>query len=156
MKVVSPLAVTLALAGLALVALAAPKPADKDADEPLKKLAGDWAITAWTAGGEDLPAEALADTRWSVKGDKYVFKTDGEKEEGTIKLDPAAKPATIDLAITAGEDKGKTQVGIYKIDGDTVVFCFNKPGEKDRPKDFKATADNDFILITVKKKPKDD
>jgi uncharacterized protein (TIGR03067 family) len=156
MKKVTPFAVTLALVGLAVIALAAPKPAEKDSDEPLKKLSGDWAVTSWKTGGDELPAEALADTKWTVKGDKYTFNADGEKEEGTIKLDPAAKPSTIDLAITGGADKGKTQVGIYKIDGDTITFCLNRPGEKDRPKDFKATADTDYLLITMKKKVKDD
>jgi len=156
MKTFTPFALALAFAGLTLVALAAPKPANKDSEDPLKKFAGDWAVTSWKTGGDDLPAEALADSKWTVKGDKYTFNAGGEKEEGTIKLDPTAKPGTIDLAITAGDDKGKTQVGIYKIDGETITFCLNRPGEKDRPKDFKTTEDNNFLLITMKKKPKDD
>jgi len=38
-----------------------------------------------------------------------------------------------------GATKGKTQLGIYELDGDKVKFCFAAPG-KDRPTEFTADA----------------
>lgn len=137
-------------------ALAAPRAPAKDDKDDLKKLAGDWQVTGWKQAGNDLDKEELAAARWSVKGDKYKFAMGENAEEGTIKLDPSKKPATIDLTITEGADKGKQQPGIYKIDGDTVTFALAVPGGKERPTDFTSTEDNNQILITMKRKKRDD
>lgn len=140
---------SLVLAGSLGLSTAAPAP--KDDKDDLKKFEGDWTFTAWEASGQTLPQEALDIAKWSVKGDKYTFEMGEVKEEGTIKLDPAKKPATIDFAITSGNDKGKDQPGIYKVDGETITICLARPGGKDRPTDFKSTEENGFILVTVKK-----
>ena len=94
-------------------------------------------------------------TKWSVKGDKYKFSMGEMEEEGTIKIDAAKKPATLDFEITAGNDKGKNQVGIYKIDGDTMTICLAQPGVDKRPTDFTSTEDNGHILVTIKRKKKE-
>jgi uncharacterized protein (TIGR03067 family) len=142
-------AASLVLAGSLGLSTAAPAP--KDDKEDMKKFEGDWTFTAWESAGQSLPPEARDIAKWSVKGDKYSFEMGEEKEEGTIKLDPAKKPATIDFTITSGRDKGKDQPGIYKVDGDTITICLARPGAKERPSDFKSTEENGFILVTVKK-----
>jgi len=155
MKSLSLPAVTLGslVVGLGLLAAAPGAKADKD---DLKKFEGTWAFTDWQHAGEALPADAREGAKWTIKGDKYTFEFGGMTEEGTIKLDPAKKPATIDLTITDGQDKGKDQVGIYKIDGDTITVCLAAPGAKDRPTEFKSTEENGFILATIKRAKKDD
>jgi uncharacterized protein (TIGR03067 family) len=52
-----------------------------------------------------------------------------------IALDPSKKPKTIDYQMTDGFTKGKTQLGIYELEGDTFKACFSKPGDA-RPADF--------------------
>jgi uncharacterized protein (TIGR03067 family) len=134
--------------------LTAPRPkADKD---DLVKFEGAWVFTSWEHYGRGLDEDSRQSAKWLVKGDKYKFEIDGVEEEGTVKLDPSQKVATIDLAITEGNDKGKEQVGIYKVDGDTITMCFARPGVKERPTDFTSTADNSNILVTIKKQKKDD
>jgi uncharacterized protein (TIGR03067 family) len=135
---------------LGLVA-AAPDPTKDD----LKKLQGAWNLTAWEQSGQPLPKEGLDSAKFSVKNNKYTFELHGVQEEGTIKLDSAKKPATIDLAITSGGDKGKDQVGIYRIEGDTITCCFARPGGKVRPTEFTSTQDNGHILVTIKRAKKD-
>lgn len=153
MKPLSLLLVTCAVLVAGSVSAA---PALKPADD-LKKLQGDWVVTAWKQNGVALDQERLDTARWSVKGDKYTFEMGGNTEEGALKVDPAKKPAAIDLAITAGSDEGKGQVGVYQVDGDTVTFCFNRPGATDRPAGVAADAENGYILMTVKRvKKKDD
>ena len=131
--------------------LAAPGKEKEDKDD-LKKLEGNWTVTSWKQSGGELEQEQLDTAKWTVKGDKYWFELSGVGEEGTIKVDSSKKTPTIDLTITEGNDKGKEQPGIYKVDGDTITFCFARPGEKDRPTDFKSTEDDGFILIVMKKK----
>ena len=147
-------AVALGLA-VGLSTVAAPGKGKEDKDD-LKKLAGDWTVAAWTQGGNDLDRDRLDTAKWSVKGDKYTFEMGGNMEEGKLKLDPSKKPAVADLEITEGNDKGKGQPGIYKIDGDTITFCLAAPGGKDRPKDFTSTEDDMQILVVMKRKKKED
>jgi uncharacterized protein (TIGR03067 family) len=134
--------------------IAAPRPkADKD---DLAKFDGAWVFTSWQHYGRALNEDSRQSARWSVKADKYKFEIDGIEEEGTVKLDPSQNLPTINLAITEGNDKGKEQLGIYKIDGDSITMCFARPGVKDRPTDFTSTADNSNILVTIKRQKKDD
>src|SRR4051812_37925388 len=157
MKALTPIAVAAAVLGLAFGALAAPDKDKKDDKDDVKKMEGEWQVTAWEQGGNALPAEALEGSRWTVKGDKYTFVMGANTEEGTFKLDPAKKPPAIDLDITSGNCKGNAQVGIYKVEGDTITFCFNRPGATGRPTEFKSTEDGDtFIVATLKRKKKED
>jgi uncharacterized protein (TIGR03067 family) len=161
MKPYAAIAVVLGLIALTVGLPAAPAaPAKdketKDAKDDIKKFEGEWTFTNWETGGQSLPKEVLEITKWSVKGDKYKFQMGENEEEGTIKLDPGKKPATVDLAITSGNDAGKDQVGIYKFDGESIVICLARPGAKDRPTEFKATEDDGQILVTIKRNKKDD
>ena len=67
-------------------------------------------------------------------------------------LDPSQTPKTIDYILTDGPDLGKTQRGIYELDGDTVKFCFVPPGA-DRPTDF-TTKEGSVRTLTVWKRVK--
>ena len=59
----------------------------------------------------------------------------------------------IDCTLSEGANKGKMQLGIYELDGDTVKFCFAAPG-KDRPTDF-TTKPGDTRVLSVWKKEKE-
>jgi uncharacterized protein (TIGR03067 family) len=137
---------------LGLVA-AAPVPEKKD---ELKKFEGAWVFTSWEQGGQPLPEETLRETSWSVKGNKYTFKMGGATEEGTLKLDAAKKPAAVDLTITSGADKGKEQLGIYRIDRDGIVFCLARAGAKERPTEFAAPEGSGNMLLKIQRAKKDD
>lgn|SRR5262245_12516762 len=125
----------------------APGLKEKKDDGDLKKLQGEWEVTSW----EQLGAALNLTAKWSFQDDKYTLDMGTNLEEGTIKLDPAKKPGTIDLTITGGNCKGKEQPGIYKIEGDTITFCFAWPGNSDRPTEFKSTREERTILITMKR-----
>jgi uncharacterized protein (TIGR03067 family) len=107
--------------------------------EALKTLKGTWVSdegidSKWTFDGESLKA--------SVNGLDYTCK---------VKVDPKAKPATLDLIIDEGPEdaKGKTSKCIYKLDGEKLTLCVSLPG-KDRPKDF-AQVEDESYLFTLKK-----
>ena len=65
-------------------------------------------------------------------------------------LDPATNPKAIDYAVSGGPHAGKTQLGIYELNGDKVKFCFSIPGQE-RPTAFTSKA-NDGRTVSVWKK----
>jgi len=141
------------LAALADVSGGAAAPGLKEGkkeESDVQKLEGDWTIESWVQFGQPINAKWT----WSFKGEKYTLDQGTNLEEGTIKLDPKKKPATIDLAITGGKCAGNDQPGIYKVDGDTLTMCLAWPGTTDRPTAFESPADKQWILITFKRAKK--
>ena len=62
---------------------------------------------------------------------------DKEIESGTFKIDASKKPATIDLLIGKGsKDAGKTQLGLFKLDGGQLTLVIAGVDVKERPKSF--------------------
>jgi uncharacterized protein (TIGR03067 family) len=122
-----------------------------DAKKDQEKLQGAWKFVSGVTNGQPVPAEGLKGATFTIKEDKYHFEQGEEKEDGTFKLDPSKKPATIDLKIESGKDQGKTQLGIYKFDGDKLTFCFAMAGDKERPKEFATKADTKMLLYGLQK-----
>ena len=110
-------------------------------------LDGKWAIVELQRDGK-ADESMVGATREHV-GDKYtVTPKAGKAIGGTVKLDSAVTPRTMDMMPSEGRYKGKTLQCIYKIDGDTLTICFSEPG-KDRPTEFSSKENN--ALVTHKK-----
>ena len=121
--------------------------------EKSAKIEGTWIATAGVSDGKKIPDEVVAKIMLTVtvKNGKYSVAVEGkEVESGTYKADASKKPATLDLTIVKGKDEGKTQLGIFKLDGDNLTVAVGNAG-KDRPKDFDGGAD---IEVTVLKRKK--
>jgi uncharacterized protein (TIGR03067 family) len=112
--------------------------------DALKALKGTWVSdegvdSTWTFEGETLKA--------TVNGLDYTCK---------VKVDPKAKPMTIDLVIDEGpeDSKGKTSKCIYKMEGEKLILCVSHPG-KDRPKAFEQAEGESYVFELKKEKAKD-
>ena len=116
---------------------------------------GNWIATGGIVEGKKLPADEIEKAMLvvSFKDGKYTVTSMGKQlEAGTYTVDAKAKPhASIDLKITEGKDKDKTQVGIYKVDGDQVTFAISSAGVKERPKTFEGGKD---VEVTMFKRSK--
>jgi uncharacterized protein (TIGR03067 family) len=93
-----------------------------------------------------------------IEGDKKTGWSDemGKKvnvQEVTIKLDPTAKPKTVDKVITKGPGKGETMLGIYKLEGDQLTICL-AVGGKERPTEFAAPANGNAMVVVYKREKK--
>ena len=55
--------------------------------------------------------------------------------KGTYKLDPT-REKVVDWTDTFGEDKGKTFLAIYSLEGDRMMFCAADAGQE-RPTEFR-------------------
>jgi uncharacterized protein (TIGR03067 family) len=142
------------LLGLALSGLTALPVVAGDA-AGVGKLDGTWLAVSFEKGGKKAPKEVLEKSQivLHLRGNKYKAMAQGEEQEtGTFKLDPDKKPATIDLMIAGGRDKDKLQLGIYRLEGETLTLCLGRPGVKERPTAFTAEEGGDFFVFVLKRK----
>lgn len=119
-------------------------PAGKDAKSELELLQGKWKCIDAEYNGATL------NNRYplAIKGSefKWVFLIDGI--DGKLTLDHTKKPKAIDFKITGESDhpgpshKGKTLLGIYKIEGDKLFVYYH---HKTRPTEFETRTGNHVI-----------
>jgi len=120
------------VAGVSLARAEENEAAKKDKE----KLQGEWSMVSGTSDGQEIPEEYRKQMKRACKGDELTV-TVGEQlvMKAKITLDASTKPKTIDYEVTDGPNKGKKQLGIYELDGDTLKSCFAAPGDE-RPKEF--------------------
>jgi uncharacterized protein (TIGR03067 family) len=100
------------------------------------QLQGEWTMVSGERDGHAFPADFMKGSKRVAKGDEITVTLQGQLfMSAKITLDPAKTPKAIDYSITGGPYAGKTQLGIYQLDGDTVKFCFSTPGGE-RPDGF--------------------
>jgi len=147
--------IQMVLAAVLVVALAALTPVraeDKDNDKA-GKLTGKWTVTEVNKDGKKQ--DDTKDKTVTVTGDTIsCYGADKKCEmECTYKIDTSEKPNTITLKCTEGEHKGKTLMGIVRVDGDTATISFSKPDGK-APTSFDKTSDGQ-CTITLKRVAKE-
>jgi uncharacterized protein (TIGR03067 family) len=102
----------------------------------MAQLQGEWSMVSGSADGQPMPDELRKQMKRVCKGDETTTTMGGRMFiKAKITIDPSKKPKTIDYQMTDGFTKGKTQLGIYEVAGDTFKSCFGKP-EAERPADF--------------------
>ena len=128
------LLVTLATFAILLVRAADDEATKKD----LAQLQGEWTMVSGSADGQPMPEDMRKQMKRVCKGDELtVTMGDQVYLKAKITIDPSKKPKTIDYDMTEGFSKGKKQLGIYELNGDTFKACFNSAGAE-RPTEFKA------------------
>jgi len=137
--------------GLA-VFVAAPAPKEAKKDPP--SLIGEWVPESAIHGGKYDPPPPGTTITFTKEG-KCVIKEgpDKERDSMTFTFDPKRDPPEIDLNEPRGGMKSEAMKGIYKIDGDSLLLCLSRHGE--RPKEFASPAGSDSIFITLKRLKKD-
>jgi uncharacterized protein (TIGR03067 family) len=149
------------LAVISLVAAVGLSRAADDAKEDavkkeLRALKGMWKPIAREVDGKKISDEELKDVTvtYEETGKLTVRRGDMILLAGIDKLDPTKNPKMTDLTYTEGENKGKTSLGIYEIEGDTLRTCRALPGNK-RPTEFSAKAGSGHALtLSKREKPK--
>src|SRR5262245_54446980 len=147
---------TLPSAFLILSAAVAMSTALADDSEAIKKdvaqLQGEWSMVSGSADGTAMPDAMREGARRICKENETTVTVGGlliMKAKFTI--DPSRKPKAIDYQMIDGPTKGKKQLGIYELEGDTVKFCFGSPGSE-RPLDFTSLPGDGRTLSVWKRK----
>ncbi|MBI1369928.1 MAG: TIGR03067 domain-containing protein [Planctomycetes bacterium] len=143
-----PTLVAVVLIPAVLVAAPIPKDKEKAKDEVL--ILGIWKLDKFDNGGEPggPPPDELDKIRFVFEKDgklKLTGGPNGESIEGEYKLDPAAKPKTMDLTI-----QGRTAPGLYDLDGDTLKVCITEGENATRPTELKPDG-NRTPVVTFKR-----
>jgi uncharacterized protein (TIGR03067 family) len=135
---------------LAYVGTAGGGDSKKDQDQ----LQGTWLVESFQdsdpKGG--IPPNVLPDLSTVIKEDtlKVLFKGE-EVYTLKFKLDPSKTPKAVDFTYVDGPEKGKTELGIYKLEGSKLVMAINDAGMA-RPTAFATKEGTKISVITLKKK----
>jgi uncharacterized protein (TIGR03067 family) len=121
-----------------------------DVADDSKSLEGTWLPTAAELGENAFDEATLKTMKLVVEGDKYTVTVGKSIDKGSVKLDAAAKPRTMDITGTDGPNKGKTFLAIYELNGDTLRVCYDLTG-KARPTEFKTKKGEMLFLVTYKR-----
>src|SRR5215813_4120823 len=88
--------------------------ADDDAKKKeLEKMQGSWQVVGVEISGKKLPQADVdkGKLRLTIKGNKYVYKAgDTEVGEGSIEIDVAKDPKTIDITGTTKTGKAEKTI----------------------------------------------
>jgi uncharacterized protein (TIGR03067 family) len=135
--------------GLYLFTLAR-KDGEGDAPSPMRRairqMQGTWKT--------ELPNGDSVD--WVIRGRRVVLEAPNRRYVSEMTVDPEAKPhGTVDFQVVEGPEdaQGKTIQGIYKLDGDTLVFCIDG-GAGARPTEFKTEQGQSYSFELKKAEPK--
>jgi uncharacterized protein (TIGR03067 family) len=138
---------TVLLASIGFIGVDDPKKDDADA------IKGKWVAVSLKSAGQDLPDEVVKTFKFDFDGKKYLNTAVGQSEEGGYTIDSTKTPKTIDFDIKTGNDQGKKQLGIYKLDGGKLTIVAAAAGSTERPKLFEAGADVAVLVVLEREKP---
>jgi uncharacterized protein (TIGR03067 family) len=133
------------------VVLAAAGAGAANAQNGLDKLEGAWVAVSWKRGDTEIGKDQVA-TELVLAKTTYEFPQGINRisRKGAFKID-AAK-GTIDFTPEDGPAAGRTLLGLYKVEGDTLTLCFTSAG-RERPKELK-TDDRNTVLAKYERKKK--
>ncbi len=140
---------------------------DADLAKEAKRLSGIWRVDVFEWDGQRFVAKDYQDkssdvfeSRWLFTATKadWIVSSDMKLEYARYKLNPRAKPKTIDIDVY-----GATFKGIYTIEGNKIKACFSVrnpegktlvPGKGGRPTDFTTKKKSERLLLIFVKDEK--
>ena len=133
---------------------------DDAAKKDVDSLQGNWVVVGRQLLGKKATKQEIEEvpTYVVIEGNKgrAWFEEKGVKGdmvEGTIKIDPATTPKSVDITYTRGLFKGLTLPSIYELDGDNLKVCIAWQS-KERPKEFVGGPDGKAVFVIYKRNKK--
>jgi RNA polymerase sigma factor (sigma-70 family) len=128
--------------------------ADK-AKEDKDAILGDWKVVGVEVEGKDgsdtEKGARFKGATLAVTGDKIELKSGEKSLTITYKLDPAAKPKTIDL----DNGGGKSWMCVYSLDGTKLMICWPQDPGGDRPTMVGTKEGSKSFMLVLKRETKE-
>jgi uncharacterized protein (TIGR03067 family) len=114
-----------------------------EARSDLERLQGTWLAVAGKKQAEFVFSDYLFAVRFA----------DGETYLGTFRLNPEARPKTMDMRIDEGpaRHRGKIARCAYELDGDTLRWCTGEVGAEERLTTFPAVEDPRYLSLVLRR-----
>jgi uncharacterized protein (TIGR03067 family) len=109
-------------------------------------LQGVWVPVEIIGNGDKASAEALANIKVTIKGNRYTVESN-DGDSGSFKINESGSPKKMDVT----SDGGAELPAIYELSGDTFKACYAVNGAS-RPTEFKSEQGSDHVLAIYKRK----
>jgi uncharacterized protein (TIGR03067 family) len=138
-----------------LVIVPGPAPGDETGDKDkaikreMKLLEGSWVKVSRVADSEEVPRLPGEDPlRLMLKEGKFTieFKDGKVVDDGKFKIDPTAKPKSLDMSGRGGNE----MPGVYELTKDELRIC-SAPRGKERPTKIESKKGSGYIVDTWKR-----
>jgi uncharacterized protein (TIGR03067 family) len=123
--------------------------------QELKKLQGVWALTSRKEGADAIPDETVKKLaiKLIIEPGKAIITDGAHTVEASLTIDPLKSPKQIDMRGTLPGGQAQKELGIYRLEGDTLTYCFVTKGNP-RPTAFEAQLRSDQVLETFRREKK--
>jgi uncharacterized protein (TIGR03067 family) len=143
-----PLTLTIALFSMVLTVARAGEFDENDFD----RMQGTWRVVSLTEKGKAVPAAETEVLEFVIEKNTFTAFEKGKMVvKYEIKLDPTKKPKQIDFTYLVGDDKGKTEPGIYQFEKGQIKFVLDED-KKGRPTVFEGKETEAYSVLVLKKK----
>lgn len=116
----------------------------------LDKLQGTWTVTSLHMDGRKTTAAEIEGAKIVIKGARFTSVAMGATYKGTVTVHSRTTPKSFDLVFTAGPERGNSNLGIYKLDGDRWTICLATRGTT-RPARFATRAGSGIALEVLER-----
>ncbi len=124
---------------------------EKSATRDLEKFQGSWYNLSAESDGEQETGEDKSNLHIII-GNRCVTEVKGRVvQESILTLEPGEKFGRITFQMKTGPDQGKTWVGIYQVDENTLKWCGTWKGQSDNlPSGFTTEKGDHYFLRVMK------
>jgi uncharacterized protein (TIGR03067 family) len=123
----------------------------EDPKDDLQLLQGTWEVVEFTANGRPIPESERMKMKFVVTDSTMAMTARNKDASFEIKLNPEAMPKTIDYKALEGTFKGKTNYGIYELQGDELKLCMHNKDADKPPTEFKSTEGDMLALFLLRR-----
>jgi uncharacterized protein (TIGR03067 family) len=126
-----------------------------DFSRDIRGLEGTWNVVKFERDQQDLTASGMT---WTIRPDAITIKIQGAKGElaavakTPYRLNITNTSRGIDLMPTYPPNNGRTVLGIYSLEGDTLRLCLQRRAAPNRPTEFTSARDSNCELIVLQRK----
>lgn len=115
-----------------------------------ERLEGTWRPVEASLGGAPFPDEVLDSMVLTLHDGSYIVRAGEQVDRGTVRIEPAAQPKSMDITGTEGPNEGRTFHAIYELVDDTLRVCYDLDGDS-RPLAFESAGSEQRLLVVYRR-----